>query len=386
MRCIYGHPYEQAPSPEQLISAAAEVVDLLLSRPVKLRHGFGGQLLDSLLKDRNYLDDHEPAVRVYAKNVTQRLDESIFPWLLDRYWKELESISDDRSMVVFFNRGVWFCRAFLEEVGAGILSSDDWHDLIGKFPKTLIRICGTTPIFEGIGGLSQDSLVGSIIAESADHPGVLGSLEILGSFGFLSERQQIRFSECVFALSRSDMARSDLSTMTCYPKLINGLQSPQLVLPKRRQMYVITSNGPEQAFELTEDQQEELGRNILQSADGDATRALTFLKNLPQTNPPWPIGVLRGIFLESFVNEKNDIRLKVQPWPFVLDSIVNLGPHQRDSLLLEIVGLIEVGESLSRIRSDDLSTIIDSLNPYLWAEPLVRVLKGLVADAIGDGS
>ena len=62
MRCIYGHPYEEAPSQEKLIDAASAVVELVLSKPVKLRHGFGKQLLDSLLNDVHYLDDHEPTV------------------------------------------------------------------------------------------------------------------------------------------------------------------------------------------------------------------------------------------------------------------------------------------------------------------------------------
>jgi hypothetical protein len=40
MRCLYGHPYEQAPSPEQVIHAAAMVVQHLLREPVRLRHGY----------------------------------------------------------------------------------------------------------------------------------------------------------------------------------------------------------------------------------------------------------------------------------------------------------------------------------------------------------
>jgi hypothetical protein len=66
MRCIYAHPYREAPSQEKVIDAAAAVVDLVLSRPVRLRHGFGRQLLDNLLKNGNYLDDHEPAVTALA--------------------------------------------------------------------------------------------------------------------------------------------------------------------------------------------------------------------------------------------------------------------------------------------------------------------------------
>ena len=41
MRCLYAHPYQEAPSPEKVTDAAATVVELVLSKPVKLRHGYG---------------------------------------------------------------------------------------------------------------------------------------------------------------------------------------------------------------------------------------------------------------------------------------------------------------------------------------------------------
>src|SRR5271166_2455611 len=46
MRCVYGHPYEQAPLPEQVSHAAAMVVEHLLSQPVRLRHGYASALLN----------------------------------------------------------------------------------------------------------------------------------------------------------------------------------------------------------------------------------------------------------------------------------------------------------------------------------------------------
>ena len=70
MRCIYGHPYEQAPSSETVIEAASEVVDLVLSKPVKLRHGFAQQVLTSLLQIGSYLDDQESAVLSFAKTIS----------------------------------------------------------------------------------------------------------------------------------------------------------------------------------------------------------------------------------------------------------------------------------------------------------------------------
>jgi len=115
MRCVYAHPYEQAPSQEKVTEAAASVVELVLSQPVRLRQGFGRRLIDGLLREKNYLDDYEPAVIVFAKGVFPRIDESVHAWLLEQYWAELEKIADDPSMAIFFRRGIWFSRAFLAE-------------------------------------------------------------------------------------------------------------------------------------------------------------------------------------------------------------------------------------------------------------------------------
>ena len=208
MRCIYGHPYEEAPSPEKVIDAVATVVNLVLCKPVKLRHGFGKHLLESLLEDRNYLDDQESAVADFARKILCKvLDETIYVWLLDEYWQDLEEIADDPSMAVFFRRGNWFCRTMLEEIGVTIFTNDEWHDRASRFPKTLMRGCNTHEMFRGIGELAQDSLVGSVLEESETYASVLPYLEGLYDDGALSERQQERFTEYVSNMGHVRFAR-----------------------------------------------------------------------------------------------------------------------------------------------------------------------------------
>ena len=101
MRCVYGHPYEQEPKPEQVIHAAAMVVEHLLAEPVRLRCGYGNTLLNSLLQNKNFLDDQESTVGTFVAEVVPRIDKHIYGRLLEKYWKDLEKIADDRSMEVF---------------------------------------------------------------------------------------------------------------------------------------------------------------------------------------------------------------------------------------------------------------------------------------------
>ena len=309
MRCIYAHPYEEAPSEEKVRDAAATVVELVLARPVKLRHGFGQQMLDSLLKEVNFLDDHEPAVAAFAESILRRIDAAIHVWLLDKYWDALEAVSDDSSMAVFTRRGQWFCSTMLVGVGIDLLSHDEWHLRVGRFPKTLMSVCSIADIFRKVGERAQDSLVGSMLDEASTHASSLKLLERLNDEGALSTRQKQRFYDGVTELSRSTVLASGLRTKTCYADLIDALKSRNWY-SQNPAINVIVSNGPGQAAELTEVQQVNLGRNILQAGEGYSGGAMEFLSNLASDVLSWPYAVIRGIALESFTNEKNEIRYK----------------------------------------------------------------------------
>ena len=333
MRCVYAHPYEEAPSQEKVIDAAATVVNQVLSRPVKLRHGFGKQLLQNLLENENYLDDQESAVADFVRKILPGVDEGIYIWLLDEYWKELENLSDDSSMAVFFRRGIWFCHTILAEVGVSTLTNEEWHDRIGRFPKTLIRICTLPAIFEDIGELAQNSLVGSLLDESKTRSSILTHLERLNEAGALSKRQQERFTDRKSQMEISEIRAAGLSTKACYPMLIEAMESYNWYT-QNPAISLVLSNGPDQAAELTEDQQVNLGRNILQAGEGGARSATGFLDRLDRDVKSWPLGIVRGIALEPFINEDHQIRPKDRQLRLVLSALAQLDDLQRDGLVL----------------------------------------------------
>lgn len=381
MRCIYAHPYEEAPSREKVIDAAASVVDLVLSKPVRLRHGFGKQLLNSLLEDRSYLDDQESAVADFTKSIVARLDEGVHLWLLDRYWEELEKISGDSSMAVFFRRGTWFCRMMLAEVGVSMLTHDQWHDRSRRFPKTLISVCGIADIFGSIGELAQNSLVGSVFEESKTRASVLAHLEGLYKDGVLSERQSDRFFQHVSDLDTSTLLASGLSTKTCYAKLIEALMSYNWYI-QNPAIDTVMSNGPGQAAELTEEQQTTLGRNILQAGQETAASAIEFLENLSRDATGWPFDVVRGIALESFTNESNEIRFKDRYLVLVLSALVHIDEVLRDEIIAQIARSIAVGTPQGWVDRRKMDPVIASLCTYTWAAPLVEILEAKFRDEL----
>ena len=374
MRCIYGHPYEEAPSQEQVSHAAQVVVASVLSKPVTLRHGFGKTLLKNLLEEPSFLDDQQTVVKAFAKDILPRLDESIHGWLLDNYLKELEKIAGDSSMSVFFRRGMWFSGKVLMIVGVDVFTHDDWHERTIKFPKILMHVCSSADIFGEIGERAQDSLVGFILVESGSHASILRHLERLNNNGALTIRQKERFVEHVSKLDIASIHSSCLSTQTCYGRLIDAMKSSNWYA-QNPAVDLIISNGPDQTAILDEERQVNLGRNILQCAQGGARSASRFLEELSKDGLSWPFNVVRGITLESFTNESNEIRFKIIHLDRVITALGQLKNEQQVQLISEIVASVNEGSLKSWVDQDDFETAIQLLNNYPWAKPLIAGLK-----------
>ena len=277
-------------------------------------------------------------------------------------------------MAVFLRRGWWFCRAVLHEVGVAVLNPEEWHDRVVKFPKTLMYVCSDTAIYAEIGELAQDSLIGLLIDESASHPSVLTNLEKLSNDGALSERQQVRFEEHISDVARGTILVSGLGTRTCYEKLIECLMSHNWYV-QNPAIEMIESNGPQQLAELTQDQQTNLGRNILQAAEGTASNAIQFLENPTESPASWPSGVVQGIVLESFTNESDEIRFKDYNLEMVLSALDQLEGTPRDELIERVVESIDRGRPRGWINQRQVNPVIAKLNIYGWAERIVIALN-----------
>ncbi|MCY4365062.1 MAG: hypothetical protein OXE17_02380 [Chloroflexi bacterium] len=385
MRCVYGHPYEEAPSEEKVIEAASEVVELVLSKPVKLRHGFARDLLKNLLENRSYLDDLEIAVSSFAKRILPRLDEQLYPWFMDQYWNELEKFADDPSMSVFFRRGLWFCHAMLEEVSVALLSSEEWHNKVNNYPKTLPRVCSSSAIFPGIGELAQDSMVSMLLEESAIQPSLLTLVEKLNSDGVLSARQHTRFLDHISNAPINTILKSELSTGTCFENLIDALKAHNWYV-QNPAMRMIESNGPENASELTEEQQIDLGRNILQAAEGTANLAIDFLEGLAKGPVQWSRSVVQGVVLESFTNEGDVLRFKEHNLKSVLAILDRIEDDGRRELVEQLTESIRRSTPRSRLNRDDIERVIDLLNNFEWAILLANALDEKVPADARDGN
>lgn len=109
-----------------------------------------------------------------------------------------------------------------------------------------------------------------------------------------------------------------------------------------------------------------LRRNILQAGEGGAGSANEFLQGLSKDGTSWPIGVLRGIVLECFTNEKNEIRFKRKYMAEVLASLADVSAARRSRVVSSIMDSIKAGNPKACVERDDFDETNMAIGEYSW--------------------
>src|SRR5260221_1982186 len=300
MRCIYGHPYEAAPDDEELTNAAAVVVNEVLGKPTLFKHGYVQTLIDRLFSDINYLEQSETSVRSFTREMSIRVAPVVYGYVMEKYAEKLEISYDDASLKVVVERGLWFLSEFLLSVGCDFYSATQWHNFAAQYPKmTQHVILSDGKLFEAVGDRARDYIVSYDITNADIRPSRLKEIEKLLDDGLLSDDQKRKLHSLDILVVKA----GNLKIRTCYAVIITALESHNW----HRQnpaVDLIEANGRSEIAILSPEQQEELGRNILQAADGSSHSGLAYLSAVHKDPSDLEQPFLKGLIFEAFVNEK----------------------------------------------------------------------------------
>lgn len=367
MRCVYGHPYGAAPSDEELASAAAVVVSEVLGKPTLLKHGFVQSLIEKLFADVNYLEHSEASVRLFAREMSARIAPEVYGYLLEKYVEKLEPLYDDASLEVILERGLWFLHEFLLSVGCNFYSAEQWHNFIAKYPIMTQRIIlESGSLFEAIGERAKDYIVSYSIMHASDRPSRLKRLEEFLDNGLLSDEQERRLRNVDIVAIKA----ANLKLSTCYDTLITALKSHNWY-KQNPAVKLITAQSKGEIAALLPEQQEELGRNILQVAEGGSGPAWAYLSALHGDPSDLTLLFLKGLIFEVFVNEKLEFRFKEECIAMVLGLLTS-----QKGIEAELVEAIDTSKPKSWIHGNTYQRVLDLVKEKpelnLLAESLER--------------
>ena len=233
-------------------------------------------------------------------------------------------------------------------------------------------------LFAKIGQRAQDCLVGYYLDESERRSFLLGALERLMNAGVLSERQRERFIEKINSIKFSQLSSSGISTSLIFDRLMTEIGSHNWYL-QNAAIDFVSNNGHEQILGLSKEKQCLLGRNILQAAEGNASSAIALLSDIGTNIEKWPVDFVRGIVLESFVNEEKQIRFKKRHLKEVFCLLDRIETAGRSSIVSEVTTNINEGQNKHWIYKEEFMLVGDVIKSYKWAEELANCLENKMA-------
>lgn len=361
-RCIYGHPYEQAPLVAQLHAAAEIVVEFVLGRPTKLRHGYLGRQVDLICKNNTYLDDHFPAVDNCAQVVHLRSAEDIHLWFLQKMWQELLPTANDPTMGQFLRRVVWFTTAFLRRCDAAFFTNWDSVNDLTRFPF-LSHTLAAADLFPRVSQHAQDIVVGSLLDSAATNAAAAKSVQDLDEAKVLSDRQVERFTAALEQMPVHVLATVGIHPRYYYDQLIAKLRSYNWY-SQSPAIEALRTLGPSGIALLNVGEQLIAGNNVLQAADGNSRAAVSLISDISTAADVWPDHFVEGVMSECVVNSDGYHRFKPDRANQAFLCVKSVDPAARAVVVNRIVTRLRTSTpkypALSEADRDAIAAAIDA--------------------------
>jgi hypothetical protein len=281
----------------------------------------------------------------------------------------------DLSLQLFIRRAVWFSRAVLDHQGVQVFDEHEWHDRFQRFPNILTEIFVDPGFFEKLDAFPQDYLINSVVDASEEEVSKIKTIEALYINNMLSEGQRGKLEDRVSRMSISELRSAQLSVEICYDRLVSGLNSHNWYA-QNPAMEVVMGNGPDGLVGLSERELIQLGRNVLQAADGKAKVPVRFIETLSKEPGEWPVDLIRGISFECFFNENGVVRLKDSELPRVAVVIDGLDGEVAEGIVNEIGEAVMKEGVESQVTEREAQGLFEIISESSVMRRLCEPIKG----------
>jgi hypothetical protein len=366
MRNSYAHPTGRNPSRREVTCALNTAVKLVLSKPPLLRNGYVVKTLEIIFTDPHYFDETSLIVEKHADNFVNRIHPEVLKFSIKKLLEKLDNTFEDYEQKVFRQRGVIFGQTILKSIiNRDLQGNSDFNDYLDDHPISSSLIFLNSEIWANLLEQEKNRAFGYLIDQISrqeimwcrDH--ILTELYNLYSSSNLTDRQENQFKSLLDSFGYATLRYSSIPLQYYAHRFIDDLESH--TWEKQNNAMDAIIELPEGEIEkLTPEIQEQLGRNILQSADGRSWQASNFLSHLYQNYENYPLKFLFGVLVETLVNNDKEFRLKPRFFKKVLR--IALRHPQKELIFDELIEEIENSTPKRERDEKSYQSSLDLLN------------------------
>lgn len=351
MRNIYAHPYNMGPKREEVELAFIHAVEEVLSTPPLLRKPYIEKLLKNLKDNRHYLVDLEEKVVRFANDVIDKIAPHLYPYMFKGIIFNLDKVNKDPDKKIFQNRLIWFSRTFINNIKPDF-SDVKWrlNDKFDDFPEAVTQILSDSRFWDMIPEDIQDKMLGWLLypIDKEDGEGIViqadrENVQAVFSYyndGKLTSHQKERFLKWCEEKDLKDLGSYAIPPKIYIDRIISDLASHNWYTQNPAAL-CLWNLGPNSIEGIPENKLELLGRNILQSAEGDAIKSKSFLDDTIRESVKWPKFFIKGILYESFLNNESKFRCKYECLYKTLIIVMRCSKEGSEDILKDLLKDIE---------------------------------------------
>ncbi|MFE7083263.1 hypothetical protein [Priestia megaterium] len=384
MRGVYAHPLNTAPSENEVRLAIELSVNIVLSQPALLKHAFVSSLVTSIFENHHYLDDSTETVRNAATSTLNHIHPAVFSDFFKLLIENLNKISGDITKELFERRGSVFLDTLLKNPKNNF-SVDLWQIdvLLHKYPLIITKVFVKKDYWSLLDESMKDSILGYLIEPIGNDgefeiPSIENLTNVLNLYNgnLLNDRHIERFKS---ALEKCDVERKvsvGVPLEWYQEELISDLKTSNWYA-QNPAVEAIVALGVEKVNTLNSEFLVELGRNILQAADGGSREAEAFVKSLSNSEFKLSPYIVEGVFLETFINEDKRFRFKKYRLESMMAAIT-AGEKETERILNNAIMLLEDCSQKSWFQEKTFEEYLEILSKIIANEHI----KGIRRDSI----
>ena len=321
----YAHPTFEEPNKNEVLSSLFYIIDIVLSKSPMYSYTYGENFIKSyLLSDPYYLGDkNDYQIKEFALDFFNRIDSKYYKSYLKLFFRLTEDLLKEHNInnQMCSNVGLIFIENLI------LLDSNllkNINEFLDKYKITSCNVFSEEEIWQ----LLDDNSKFRVFNYSFDFQNnIFTEVEFLNKYFPLYEKDMLevnfkeKIDEFIDKSSAILILNSSLPLFRLYEKIIHDFKSYDYYIQNDVAKLLKT-------IDLTlfdENQLEEIGRNLLQAADGGSwtsKRILNFyLENMGDEKIP--LSLIRGILFEVFINENNEFRFKEKDSRNVLIKVFN---------------------------------------------------------------
>lgn len=347
MRGVYAHPLSTAPSKNEVRLAIELSVNIVLSQPALLKHAFVSSLVTSIFENHHYLDDSTETVQNAATSTLNHIHPAVFSYFFKLLIENLNKISGDITKELFERRGSVFLDVLLKNPNNNF-SDDLWQIdvLLHKYPLIITKVFVKKDYWSLLDESIKDSILGHLIEPIGKDgtfktPSIDSLTSVLNLYNedSLNDRHIERFKTALEKCSVTRKLSVGIPLEWYQEEFISDLKSSNWYA-QNPVVEAIMTLGVEKINTLDSEYLIELGRNILQAADGGAREAEAFVSSLYNNEFKKSPYLVEGIFLETFINEDKRFRFKKYRLAS-LKAVLNAGEQETERIINNAIALLD---------------------------------------------